>query len=397
MPSTTSSARSSRASAAALPRKMPAGSSALSRRASRAPSAVSSANERWTVRSRQKRTASHSRPGVARWRTPLSGSSANAKSTRTSRAKGSTWFVATRLRASMRRSLPATSRRVLSTARRPRARSPAPPGAAVRPSGRARVGTAVAATAGGGPDSKTRPPSTATARWARPAARSRSWDATTTVAPAAAAVRSSSSIRSRPSASRPAWGSSSSHSSGRRATSAARAVRRRWPAERRADRGAGEAAGQTEPGQRGVDLRRAGAHGATPEADVLRDGQVLVEAVVVAEQAHAGPDGAAVGGQVDAEDGGLAPADRQEPRAQLQERGLARAVRSLQEDDLAPRDLEAGARQGREAAEHHDGVAEVDHRFHRPRPTVLSGRAARQCRLARTTIAQRRGGAGTTR
>jgi hypothetical protein len=95
----------------------------------------------------------------------------------------------------------------------------------------------------------------------------------------------------------------------------------------------------------------------------------------VAEQAHAGPDGAAVGGQVDAEDGRLAPADRQQPRAQLQERRLARAVRSLQEDDLAPRDLEAGARQGREAAEHHDGVAEVDHRFHRPRPTVLSGRA----------------------
>ena len=160
-------------------------------------------------------------------------------------------------------------------------------------------------------------------------------DATTTVAPAAAAVRSSSSIRSRPSASSPAWGSSSSHSSGRRATSAARAVRRRWPAERRPTGGAGEAAGQPEPGQRGVDLRRAGAHGATPEADVLRDGQVLVQAVLVAEQAHAGPDGAAVDGQVDAEDGRLTPADRQQPRAQPQERRLARAVRSLQEDDLA--------------------------------------------------------------
>ena len=159
---------------------------------------------------------------------------------------------------------------------------------AVRPPGRARRERRSRATAAGGPDSKTSPPSTATARWARPAARSSSWDATTTVAPAAAAVRSSSSSRSRPSASRPAWGSSSSHSSGRRATSAASAVRRRWPADRRADRGAGEAAGQPEPVQRGVDLRVAGAHGAAPEADVLGDGQVVVEAVGVAEQARRG-------------------------------------------------------------------------------------------------------------
>ena len=180
-------------------------------------------------------------------------------------------------------------------------------------------------------------PSTATARWASPAARSRSWDATTTVAPAAAAVRSSSSIRSRPSASRPAWGSSSSHSSGRRATSAARAVRRRWPAERRPT--AVPARRPARPSRSSAvsisDV--AGADGSAPEADVLGDGQVFVEAVVVAEQADAGPDGAAVGGQVDAEDGRLAPAHRQEARAQLQERGLARAVRSLQQHDLAPR------------------------------------------------------------
>jgi hypothetical protein len=117
----------------------------------------------------------------------------------------------------------------------------------------------------------------------------------------------------------------------------------------------------------------------------------------MAEQTHAGPDGAAVGGQVDAEDGGLTAAHGQEPRAQLEERGLPRAVRSLQEDDLASCHVEAGARQGREAAEHHDGVAEVDHRFHRPQPTVLSGRAVRQCRRVRSTIADRQGGAGTTR
>ena len=122
------------------------------------------------------------------------------------------------------------------------------------------------------------------------------------------------------------------------------------------------------------------AHGAAPEAHVLRHGQVVVEAVAVAEQAHLGPDGAPVRRQVDAEHDGLAPAHRHEPGAQPQERGLAGAVRSLQQHDLAPLDPQGGAGQGREAAEHHHGVAEVDHRFHRPRPTVLTVRAARQCR-----------------
>ena len=76
-----------------------------------------------------------------------------------------------------------------------------------------------------------RPPATSTTRVARPPARSSSWLATITVAPASTAARSVASSSSRPAASRPAWGSSSSHSSARRATRQARAVRRRCPAD----------------------------------------------------------------------------------------------------------------------------------------------------------------------
>ena len=56
----------------------------------------------------QNSTATQNRPGVARVRMPRSGSRANAKRISTSRANGPTWLVATRQRASMRRSLPAT-------------------------------------------------------------------------------------------------------------------------------------------------------------------------------------------------------------------------------------------------------------------------------------------------
>ena len=49
-------------------------------------------------------TATQNRPGVARSSTPRSGSRAKANSTSTSRANGATWCMVTRLRASMRRS-----------------------------------------------------------------------------------------------------------------------------------------------------------------------------------------------------------------------------------------------------------------------------------------------------
>ena len=63
-----------------------------------------------------------------------------------------------------------------------------------------------------------RPPPTVTVRPASDRARSCSWEASTTVAPRETASRTRPSRRSRCSASRPAWGSSSSHSSGSRAS-----------------------------------------------------------------------------------------------------------------------------------------------------------------------------------
>src|SRR4051794_7657474 len=94
--------------AAALPTKMPAGSSAARRKPSRASSSASTANDRCTASSEENSTASQNSPGAARSSTPRSGSRAKANSTSTRTANGAIWFVATRDRASIRRSLPAT-------------------------------------------------------------------------------------------------------------------------------------------------------------------------------------------------------------------------------------------------------------------------------------------------
>ena len=61
-------------------------------------------------------------------------------------------------------------------------------------------------------------------------------------------------MSSRPSASSPACGSSSSHSSARRATRQASAVRRRWPADSRRDRERAQPPREAEPVERRVDL-----------------------------------------------------------------------------------------------------------------------------------------------
>src|SRR5438105_11740992 len=109
MPSRTSSTASWRATAAALPRKTPAGSRLDRRCESATPSFASSPALRWTASSDDRRTAIQKRPAAARTSTSRSGSTANANSTSTSTANGATWFRATRDRSSMRKSLPATS------------------------------------------------------------------------------------------------------------------------------------------------------------------------------------------------------------------------------------------------------------------------------------------------
>src|SRR5688572_30466914 len=73
------------------------------------PSAPSTACDRCTASSAENSTATQNSPAAARVRTPRSGSRAKAKSTTTSTANGTICCSATRERASMRRSLPATS------------------------------------------------------------------------------------------------------------------------------------------------------------------------------------------------------------------------------------------------------------------------------------------------
>src|ERR1700730_11643687 len=119
MPSTTSSNASWTAMAAALPMKIPDGSSPDSRNASRPPSAASMAKLRWMARRAEKTTATQKRPGAALVRKPRSGSRAKAKTINTNKAYGATWLVATRERNSTRRSFPATSAASRNTQRLP--------------------------------------------------------------------------------------------------------------------------------------------------------------------------------------------------------------------------------------------------------------------------------------
>src|SRR5260221_308482 len=97
------------ATASALPQKTAAPSSPERRRASRTPFSPSTAKAREMASNPARSTATQKRPGATRGRRPRSGSRAKANRSSTIPAKGSTWLRATRERASIRRSLPATS------------------------------------------------------------------------------------------------------------------------------------------------------------------------------------------------------------------------------------------------------------------------------------------------
>ena len=98
------------ATAAAFPRKIPAGSSPDMRRPSTAPSAVSMEKVRCTASRPENSTASQKRPGAAWTSNGRSWSKAKPNSRRTTREYGTTWLRATLARPSMRRSLPATTK-----------------------------------------------------------------------------------------------------------------------------------------------------------------------------------------------------------------------------------------------------------------------------------------------
>ena len=93
---------------------------------------------------------------------------------------------------------------------------------------------------------------------------------------------------SRASASRPAWGSSSSHSSGRRATTTAIEARRRWPADSRETATSRRRPSSPRATSAASASARLGARRLGPEGHVVGHRELVVEHGGVAEQARPG-------------------------------------------------------------------------------------------------------------
>jgi sortase A len=116
-------------------------------------------------------------------------------------------------------------------------------------------------------------------------------------------------------------------------------------------------------GERGLDVGAAAA-GPRPEADVLGDGEVVVETGGVPEQGDLAADGLAVAPQVDPQDGGLAAHHGDQPGDGPQQGGLAGPVGPAQEDDLSGLGVEVDASEGGETAQQADRGAEADDGVH---------------------------------
>src|SRR5690606_8513168 len=121
-----------------------------------------------------------------------------------------------------------------------------------------------------------------------------------------------------------------------------------------------EPAGHPEALQRRPALLDRRARGPRPERHVLGDREVLVQVGGVPEQADAPPNGGAVPDEVLAEHGRGPRGHGDEPRADPQQGGLAGAVRTPEQQDLAAPDVEIDAGEGGEAAEQGDRGAESD-------------------------------------
>src|SRR5438270_2224908 len=282
----TSRAASSAATAAALPRKMPAGSRPDRRRLSRAPSVDSTANERWMASRAQNSTATQNRPAAAWPRTPRSGSRANANRISTSKAKGPTWLVATRDRNSMRRSLPAM------TAVSRHTDDP-----------RRRIGPDLAAGHSDDARRKGACPVELVGRNQHRRSRACRVGDQLVETLTAVGVEPGVGLVEQPEIGRPqeegGHGNPSALPGGQPERLHAR-----------------QAAGEPEPRQRVVDGNRAGgAGGPGDEAQVVGDGQVVVEAGGVAEQRHAATHRPTVAPEIVAKDRRLAVDDGDEPGA----------------------------------------------------------------------------------
>ena len=105
-------------------------------------------------------------------------------------------------------------------------------------------------------------------------------------------------------------------------------------------------------------------HGSGPVADVLGDGEVVVEPGGMTEQRHLTPDGSAVAPEVVAEDRRLAPNHGHQAGDGAEQGRLAGAVGAADQHDLAGSDVEVDAGEGGETAEQADRGAEVDDGVH---------------------------------
>ena len=136
------------------------------------------------------------------------------------------------------------------------------------------------------------------------------------------------------------------------------------PGRQAADGDVPQPAVETERASAAAMSSSAGAAGAAPEAHVLRDREVVVEARRRGRGGRHGADrtGGPVVGRAEDEASPRMTAAR--PAQSAQQRGLAGAVRAAEEDDLAPRRRRGRSGQRGEASEERDRGAEVDDGLH---------------------------------
>ena len=215
-------------------------------------------------------------------------------------------------------------------------------------------------------ESVTTPPATVTVLVATLVARSRSWLATRTVAPARGGV-GDQAVEDVPSGlvepgvglvEQPQLRAAGDEAGDRRAAA--------LPGRQPADGDAGEPAVEVEVGHRRSPSSEASTRGPRPEAKVVGDGEVVVEAGEVAEQPDPAAHGAAAGrrAQVEAEHLRFALGDRKDAGAGPQDRRLARHRSAPQQHDLALLDGEIGPGERREPAEQRHCGAEGDDGAH---------------------------------
>lgn len=101
--------------------------------------------------------------------------------------------------------------------------------------------------------------------------------------------------------------------------------------------------------------------GSPPEANVLTNGQIVVEHRLVADVADAGTNRTAISKQIRVEHGGGPGFGSNQTGAQTQQRRLSGTVRTLEKNGLSGLDAQRRSSERGKAAKQHDDVIEFDH------------------------------------